>query len=520
MKIELKHKYLVFPVNTLASYKKLKLSCDDKDGSDYDLVIRLDNFSPDFYAYVDVSRYIGKTVSISVKPEMEISFKESDVMNIPSLYKEPYRPQVHFTTKNGWINDPNGLVYFNGKYHLFYQHNPCENKWNNMHWGHAVSSDLLHWKETDIALFPDKTGEMFSGSAIVDKNNLLGMQKDDNPTVLLYYTATKPFSQYVAYSTDSLKTIRKYSDFPVVPNIIDGNRDPKVVFCEEWNAYAMALYLDKDIYGILKSDDFIHWNLIQKLSLSGDNECPDLFPITANNGKKKWVLIGAHNRYLIGDMTENGFLPIQEAQSLHYGKSAYAGQTFSGIPDGRVVRIDYDSWHIKTPNISGQMSFPIDLTLEEIDGIYYICACPIKEIESLYNKIDFSGDLFVRAGVAERISLKPMPYIVKMNIEPAESMQLAIKIFGIDILFDKSKNSVKISDSVAPATIVSSNWEIIMIVDKCSVELYLDGGKIYLCTVDEKSYCDYNLAYFEVTSTTDCTIKNAEIISLKSIWEN
>ena len=112
-----------------------------------------------------------------------------------------------------------------------------------MHWGHAVSTDMLHWKETDIALFPDKTGAMFSGSAIVDEKNLLGIQEGDTPTVLLYYTATSPFSQYVAYSTDSLKTVKKYSDSPVVPNVVGRNRDPKVVFCEEWNAYAMALYL-------------------------------------------------------------------------------------------------------------------------------------------------------------------------------------------------------------------------------------------------------------------------------------
>lgn len=145
---------------------------------------------------------------------MEIPYTEADEMTLPDLYREPYRPQIHFTTKNGWINDPNGLVYLNGAYHLFYQHNPCEPKWNNMHWGHAVSTDLIHWKELDIALFPDRTGDMFSGSAIVDTQDLLGLQKDDVPSVLLYYTTTKPFSQYLAYSTDGLKTVQKYSTTP------------------------------------------------------------------------------------------------------------------------------------------------------------------------------------------------------------------------------------------------------------------------------------------------------------------
>ncbi len=518
MQIEVKHKYLIFPVNTLSSYKKMMISCDKK--LEYTLDIRLDHLSPDFYAYIDVSQYMGKILSVSVDPEMEFSFEESDTMNIPSLYQEPYRPQVHFTTKNGWINDPNGLVYINGQYHMFYQHNPCENKWNNMHWGHAVSTDLIHWEEREIALFPDKTGAMFSGSAIVDERNLLGLQAGDTPTVLLYYTATNPFSQYIAYSTDSLKTIKKYSGSPAVPHIVGSNRDPKVVFCEEWDAYAMALYLEEDIYGILKSNDLLHWNLVQKLALPGDNECPDLFPITADDGNRKWVLIGAHDRYIIGDMGDDGFHPIQEAQSLHYGKSAYAGQTFSAMPNGRVIRIDWDKWDIKTPNICGQMSFPEELTLKEIDGIYYVCAHPIKEIACIYDKSEFIEGFTVHANTPKRIPLTPTPYLIKMNIEPDTSAQLALKIFGIDIFLNQSDNSIKISDSSAPITLTSEKWEIILLVDRCSAELYLDDGKIYLGTVDEKTYCDYNLPYLEMRADTDCTIKNMELHSLKSIWGN
>ncbi len=517
MKIEIAQKYLIFPVNTLASNKKMRITCDERQ--DYILDIRLDNISPDFHAYVDVSRYIGKTVSVSVEPEMEISFQASDMMEIASLYKEPYRPQVHFSAKNGWVNDPNGLVYVNGKYHMFFQHNPCENRWNNMHWGHASSTDLLHWEETDIALFPDKTGTMFSGSAIVDRNDLLGLQEGDTPTVLLYYTATKPFCQYVAYSTDSLKTVKKFSDSPVVPHIVGGNRDPKVVFCEEWNAYAMALYLEEDIYGIFKSDDLLHWNLIQKLRLPGDNECPDLFPITADNGKRKWVFIGAHDRYTVGEMSDDGFKPVQATQSLHYGKSAYAGQTFSGLPNGRVVRVDWDKWNIPTPNICGQMSFPAELTLKEIDGIYYICALPIKEIESIYGEKEFIKDVTVNPELPAKIPLEQAPYIVKLNIDPDSSTELSLKIFGIDVLFNKAENRVKLSDSSAPITLSCDTWDVTMIVDTCSVELYLDGGKIYLGTVDERTYCDYNLPYMEITSNTECKLNSIELHSLKSIWE-
>ena len=136
MKLRIKHKYLAFPVNTYASEKLLILS--DSSSEDYKLNIRLDNISPNFTAYIDVSRFMGEELSIASEPKMDICFEEADTMDITDIYKESYRPQIHFTTKNGWINDPNGLIFVDGKYHMFYQHNPCEPRWGNMHWWHAI----------------------------------------------------------------------------------------------------------------------------------------------------------------------------------------------------------------------------------------------------------------------------------------------------------------------------------------------------------------------------------------------
>jgi sucrose-6-phosphate hydrolase SacC (GH32 family) len=195
----------------------------------------------------------------------------------------------------------------------------------------------------------------------------------------LFYTATEPYSQHIAYSTDGLKTIRK-TDKPVIPHVVGSNRDPKVVFCEEWDAYALILHMTAENYALFRSEDLLHWNKVQDIGIAGEKECPDLFPLTDGDGNRKWIVIGAHDRYLVGDMREDGFYPTQEAQSLQYGKSAYAGQTFSGLPNGRIVRIDWDRWHIQTPRFNGQMSFPAELTLKYENGSYYLCALPIKEI--------------------------------------------------------------------------------------------------------------------------------------------
>ena len=166
MKIKIEKRYLVFPTNSKMKNKNITFSVSSKKL--YDLRCKLDNISPDFYAYIDVSEYIGKELEISVSPKMQINCTQADEMAKDEENIAVRRPRFHFTTTNGWLNDPNGLVYLNGKYHMFYQYNPADTVWENMHWGHAVSEDLMHWEEKDVALFPDDSGMMFSGSAIVD----------------------------------------------------------------------------------------------------------------------------------------------------------------------------------------------------------------------------------------------------------------------------------------------------------------------------------------------------------------
>jgi len=205
MRMKIKAKYLVFPINIMSTKKKVYFQQNGKQV--YKLDMYLDNVNPTFFAYIDVSRFVGEILDISISPEMDLMIKEADAIDIDGVYQEALRPQVHFTTKNGWINDPNGLVYWNGMYHMFYQYNPAAPVWDNMHWGHAVSRDLIHWEEKSIALFPDERGTMYSGSAVVDRNNLLGTGQE---TGVLFYTTTEPFCQNLSFSTDDFATIQRY----------------------------------------------------------------------------------------------------------------------------------------------------------------------------------------------------------------------------------------------------------------------------------------------------------------------
>ncbi len=516
MKLEIKNKFLIFPVNTLSTKKVLTFKRNDK--TVYQLNIKLDNFNPNFYAYIDVSRFIGQTINILVAPEMKLEFRETDKMLIENLYNEPMRPQVHFTTKNGWINDPNGLIYIDGVYHMFYQYNPAEPNWENMHWGHAESRDLIHWEEKDIALFPDERGAIFSGCAILDEKNLLGKNAENNKSILLFYTTTKPFCQQLSYSTDNFKTIKRYSDKPIVPYIKNGNRDPKVVFCDELGCYIMALYLEKDLYFIFKSNDLINWTELQDLQIPGDNECPDIFPLYDNEGVKKWIFIGAHDKYLVGSFRDGKFVSEQSVLSFHYGTSGYAGQSFSNLPGGRIVRMVWDRWSLPAVNFSGQMGIPMEMSLCKYEGSYYLQANPVAEIKNIYKNKRIYNHISIAPEKEFNEVLGNTAQLIKINGENFECGELTISIFGRSIRLDFAKNQMSIGDCTAPISLTYKGLDITVIVDRCSMEVFADGGKIFMSCLNHNTLNDLNIPYITILADEKMVLENIEITSLDTIW--
>lgn len=511
MRVKISSKFLVFPVNKEAAMKRL---CFLRDGKEvYGLNIRLDNLRPDFFSFVDVGRFMGEELELSVDPDMPIRFTEADQMKFEDEYREPLRPTVHFTTKNGWNNDPNGLVYIDGVYHLFYQYNPCATQWNNMHWGHAVSPDLLHWEEKDIALFPDEMGTMYSGGAIEDTKNLLGHNSESQNAMVLFYTATKqPRTQCMAYSTDSGKSFIKYNGNPVVPHMEAYNRDPKVVWCEEMGCYIMALYLNQDRYALLSSDDFVKWKQFQEITLAGDSECPDLFPLRDSDGNRRWILMGASDKYLVGVFEKGQFVPLQSQHSLHFGKINYAAQVFNGTPDERIVRIAWNKLKVDGGRFSQQMGFPTEMALEKLSGEYYLSACPADEIHSLIKQSICKQDLPIDEGTpfAESVPAGALLVRLKANREA----HLTISVFGGKIAVMPECNELKVLDSVGPLSITEEDTDLTILIDRCSMEVFADGGKICFT---ERFVCDFNLPSLVLEGNGQ--IQNLQIHTLKSIWE-
>src|SRR5579862_9865645 len=287
------------------------------------------------------------------------------------LYSEPLRPQFHFTARRGWINDPNGLVYAKGEYHLFFQHDPNDTAGAHKFWGHAVSKDLVHWKELPEAIEPDALGDIWSGSAIVDPQNTAHLGKG---ALICIYTAAggandlskgQPFTQCLSYSLDG-RTFSKFIGNPVLGHLEGGNRDPKLNWYEPDKKWILALYLDGNRYGIFSSNNLRSWTQLQTVEMPNASECPDFFEMPLDGDKKhmKWVFWGASGYYRVGTFDGATFKPETDSIRSDYGNTSYAAQTFYNEPKGRRVQIGWFNGSV-FPGCAWnqQLGFPAELTL-------------------------------------------------------------------------------------------------------------------------------------------------------------
>lgn len=336
--------------------------------------------------------------------------------------EEQYRPHFHFSAKNNWINDPNGMFFLNGTYHLYFQYHPFSNVWGPMHWGHATSSDLIHWEEQAIALYPDKLGTIFSGSAVVDHNNASGFGRIDNPPIVAVYTnhnhagedaGTLTYqTQSIAYSLDKGFSWTKYEENPVIANPgIKDFRDPKVFWDAENNQWTMALAV-KDVIYFYGSPDLKKWH---KLSSFGKNigshdgvwECPELLQLPiAGTPQKKWVLLvsvnpgapngGSGTQYFVGDWDGTHFNPdpafTQSISQTHnfwmdYGKDNYASVSFDNLPhpeSKRVVIGWMSNWEyarlLPTKQWKNQMTIARELDLIPDGHTFRLRSQPTKNL--------------------------------------------------------------------------------------------------------------------------------------------
>ena len=356
--------------------------------------------------------YLFVLVFFACKESKKESFNQ---LKEDSWYKEEYRPQFHFSPEEKWMNDPNGLVYNEGVYHLFYQYYPEDIVWGPMHWGHAVSKDLVHWKHKPIALYPDDHGLIFSGSAVVDKNNTSGFGKEGKTPLVAIFTyhsmegekaGRKDFqTQGIAYSLDNGDTWEKYKNNPVILNDgIKDFRDPKVFWNEHSDSWILTLVAG-DHAKFYTSKNLKDWKHLSDFGKSqgahgGVWECPDLFPLQVEGSdEEKWVLIisinpggpngGSGTQYFVGDFDGKTFTSDQKKPKwLDYGTDNYAGVTYNNLPEDNRLFIGWMSnWDYArdtpTKKWRSAMTVPRKLSLHKVEDDYFLANYPVKEMNDL-----------------------------------------------------------------------------------------------------------------------------------------
>ena len=507
-------------------------------------------------------------ISFGCKQEIKQSVPKEEV-ETPEYYTEAYRPQFHFTPEEKWMNDPNGLVYNDGVYHLFYQYYPDSTVWGPMHWGHAVSKDMVKWQHKPIALFPDEHGLIFSGSAVIDHKNTTGFGTEDNPAMVAIFTyhdmagekaGKKDFqTQGIAYSLDNGDSWTKYEGNPVIGNTgIKDFRDPKVFWNEQENNWTMLLVAG-DHLQIWSSPDLKAWNKISEFGKEtgahgGVWECPDLFPLKIEGSDEvKWVLLisinpgapngGSGTQYFIGDFDGKTFTTDQtENRWIDLGRDNYAGVTYNDAPNNERIFIGWMSnWDYArdtpTEKWRSAMTVPRELTLRRVGEDVSLFNYPIAELDKYVALAYPESELEIQT---ERKRIIPLKYSNQSKLsftlkEPnvhlyfsndnGDSLSMAINRDKKLVTFDRRHSGkIDFSDKFAPGVqqmeipnIPSEPIEIVMLLDHSSIELFINGGQ-YVMTNQVFPHEFYRNLTIVNTSTKELKIDDFSEEKIERIW--
>ncbi|MDN0080220.1 GH32 C-terminal domain-containing protein [Bacteroides gallinaceum] len=540
-------KYLLLPIQESSNEGKVKL----ETGSPADMAmdVRLAVDSIEYYVPFEIPQGGDATVSIRKVVADAVCWEHIQLTDtFDTSNTDYYRPVYHHTPLYGWMNDPNGMVYKDGEYHLYFQYNPYGSKWGNMHWGHSVSTDLIHWNHLKPAITRDTLGHIFSGSTVVDKNNTAGY--GDNALIALYTSASDEHGQIqcMAYSTDDGRTYTKYEKNPVLLPFdgLKDFRDPKVFWYEPDKKWVMIVSADKEMrfYASQNLKDWEYMSAFGKGYGAQPNqfECPDFIqlPVDGDKNKMKWVMLvninpgcmfgGSATEYFVGDFDGKEFTCDTKPETvkwLDYGKDHYAAVCISNTGE-RIISIPWMSnWQYAnvTPirQYRGANGLPRELSLYTKDGQIYVAADVVKEVEALRKDTRSFDPITVKDEykIDEIVPQTDGAYELEMDITPNTSGVAGFdlmnakgevaKIYldmksgklvmdrtasGLVAFGEKSEPHAKETDdhrktmsvnyqndfalgTWAPLSLCEGKtYHLNVFVDKCSVEIFVDGGRI------------------------------------------
>lgn len=523
---------LVIPIKNGATQTELIVAINGRRERQYNVELATKADDVDWYAYFDMNDFRGKEATVRAARATEAGFglirQADEVPGSDTWYSEALRPQFHFSQAVGWNNDPNGLAYYSGEWHLFFQHNPAGWNWGNMTWGHAVSPDLVHWRQLPEAIFPRTMlrGDAFSGGGLIDIKNTAGWKTGTNAVQVAFFTDTGA-GESVAYSNDRGRHFTFYEGNPVVKN---NGRDPKVI----WYAYGpndqpiddaakslgghwvMAVYDEpRDIprgISFYTSVDLKAW--VKQSHLPGFYECPEIFelPVDGDRANQRWVVFAGDAKYVIGSFDGRRFKPESaDKHQVHWGKF-YASQTFSDAPDGRRIQMGWAQIAMPGMPFNQTFSFPLELTLHTTDDGIRMFAKPVKEIELLHRKKDELPSQDLADGKTARLSVAGELFDVRATFDVGNAKRLGLDVGGNRIVYDAIKQQL----GEAPLKPVNGRITLQILVDRPMIEICGNGGRVFITEARERHASVENIEAFAEDGLAK--LVTLEAYELKSIW--
>ena len=495
-------KYILLPVEEEEGYAHIRVIKDNQVVKEFNCKLAINK--TDYNVPLDISEYGGDVLldihftgdkhSIGLINNF-VCWKEIKATNaFDTKNREKFRPIYHHTPAYGWMNDPNGMFYKDGIWHLYYQYNPYGSQWENMTWAHSTSTDLMHWKNQGEAIQPDALGTIFSGNSVVDKENIAGFGKD--AVVAFYTSAGAAQTQSIAYSTDNGETFKKYANNPILTSDVPDFRDPNVFWNEEVKQWNLILAAGQQM-NIYSSKNLKDWKFESSFGEGYGNhdgvwECPDLLKMG-----DKWVLIcninpggpfgGSATQYFVGSFDGHKFTCESKPEVtkwMDYGKDHYATVSFSNAPDGRIVVLPWMSnWQyanqVPTQQFRSANGLPRDLGLYSYNGEDYVSVKPSPEVFAAFEKKP-SGRL-QSAAYIEVTNIKSNASIVLSN-DKGERVTMVYDGKNSTFSMDRTESGVTDFHSdfkaktVAPANGVIKSMQIF--IDRCSIEAFDTEGKV------------------------------------------
>lgn len=501
----------------------------------------------------DVREFAGRKAAIRVSDQSTAwliavdQFVQSDtpaalVTDSSVLFSEIFRPQFHFTTKTGWLNDPNGLVYYKGVWHLFYQHMNMELPGVKL-WGHAISLDLLHWEYQPVAIWGDAVYHIFSGTAVVDLNNDSGLKSGVEDPLLAFYTLQPRKSdinsvQAFSYSTDGGATWNPYENNPVLSTVTGDkfDRDPSVFFEPTTETWFLAIYHCYDNlvpraetgYGFYKSKNLKNWEYVNEIKCRYQGECPNMFqmPVDGNTNSMQWVLLDGGGSYVFVDFDDEKFNVVSQEENPWilslWGKNYYATQTFYGAPDGRKIQVGWMGLEkTQFPNgypgmpFNQQMSVPRELTLKTTTNGLRIFRNPAKELEALRSNRRFAKTVSLVPGTPYKTGLDGELLDIEMDVNPADSGKITFNIRGQEMVYDISDGQLKGFTRTVSLKPENGILHFRFLVDRTSIEIFCNHGQLDLSGV---FFAPESAETFFASEVAGTEIRNLTVYDMRSIW--